>query len=429
MAERKPIPPVQVNWGFGEETSDQVHLEIGADSPPPPIFWTRRLVLILVLCTILGGVLFQTLSLLARRAEAAEQAALYATIQQSLILESWIWQRGDLDIATLLDPNARPEWTTWMSQCRQGVRKWAATQAQRPEYELLQVEEVGSDLVLASVAVVRSEVPDDRRYREVRFYRNVNGTWLRTSPPQELWGAEEQLQTAHFTLIFTTSDQKSVGILADQLDAIYQDLLGRVGLTAELDGPGLTIQVVADSMSPNAGRFAGRTLSVISPCLGRLPDDMSDSRQMAESVLYPLTGQVLAKAVGGAGDQQLTPGWFLVLRGVQSWLAQAVNPLPPTDLPPPQAALKFYVQASGLPTLADLRVNRDPDYTWASGWASQAAHSLIAYAMSTYGPDKLDDLVAGLTQYEGWETLIPVVFGVSAEEFEAGWHTYLRTQL
>jgi hypothetical protein len=31
-----------------------------------------------------------------------------------------------------------------------------------------------------------------------------------------------------------------------------------------------------------------------------------------------------------------------------------------------------------------------------------------------------------MKRYDSWETLIPAVYGVSAEEFEAGWQQSLR---
>src|SRR4029079_18836432 len=54
-----------------------------------------------------------------------------------------------------------------------------------------------------------------------------------------------------------------------------------------------------------------------------------------------------------------------------------------------------------------------------------ALATLIEYAVATYGRERLPALVAGLGQYETWDTLLPAVFGVSAAEFEAGWQAYL----
>ena len=60
---------------------------------------------------------------------------------------------------------------------------------------------------------------------------------------------------------------------------------------------------------------------------------------------------------------------------------------------------------------------------------SVAAATLIDYVVNTYGREKLPDLLAGIRTYENWTTLSPAVFGVSAEELEAGWQRYLAEQL
>jgi hypothetical protein len=54
-----------------------------------------------------------------------------------------------------------------------------------------------------------------------------------------------------------------------------------------------------------------------------------------------------------------------------------------------------------------------------------ALATLIEYAVVTYGRERLPVLVAGLGQYDSWDTLLPAVFGVSATEFEEGWQAYL----
>jgi hypothetical protein len=57
-----------------------------------------------------------------------------------------------------------------------------------------------------------------------------------------------------------------------------------------------------------------------------------------------------------------------------------------------------------------------------------ALATLIEYAVAAYGRDRLPALVAGLGQYESWDTLLPAVFGVSATEFEAGWQAHLAAR-
>lgn len=54
--------------------------------------------------------------------------------------------------------------------------------------------------------------------------------------------------------------------------------------------------------------------------------------------------------------------------------------------------------------------------------------TLIEYAVAAYGRERLPALLAGLGEYDRWETLIPAVYDVSPGEFEAGWQGYLTTQ-
>jgi hypothetical protein len=64
-------------------------------------------------------------------------------------------------------------------------------------------------------------------------------------------------------------------------------------------------------------------------------------------------------------------------------------------------------------------------FQWHCGRPSSNLEPVMEYAAATYGPPRIPVLVAALNQHERTETLIPAVFGVSADEFEAGWQIYL----
>jgi len=55
-----------------------------------------------------------------------------------------------------------------------------------------------------------------------------------------------------------------------------------------------------------------------------------------------------------------------------------------------------------------------------------AGFTLIDYAIKTYGEEYLPVLLARLETHKSWESLIPNVYDLSAEEFEAGWRQYLE---
>lgn len=57
-----------------------------------------------------------------------------------------------------------------------------------------------------------------------------------------------------------------------------------------------------------------------------------------------------------------------------------------------------------------------------------AMETVLEYVVATYGRDHLPRLITALDEYEGWPTLIPAVFGISAADFEEGWQAYLAEE-
>lgn len=51
--------------------------------------------------------------------------------------------------------------------------------------------------------------------------------------------------------------------------------------------------------------------------------------------------------------------------------------------------------------------------------------SVVDYAVTTFGRERLPDLLATAGQYHTWQTLVPNVYGISYEEFERGWRQHL----
>ena len=52
--------------------------------------------------------------------------------------------------------------------------------------------------------------------------------------------------------------------------------------------------------------------------------------------------------------------------------------------------------------------------------------TLLEYVADTYERERIPVLLAAFGAHERWDTLVPAVFGISAEEFEAGWRSYLQ---
>ncbi len=54
-----------------------------------------------------------------------------------------------------------------------------------------------------------------------------------------------------------------------------------------------------------------------------------------------------------------------------------------------------------------------------------AMETLIEYVVATYGRESLPRLIAALGDHPSWNSLIPAVYDISADEFEAAWQSHL----
>jgi hypothetical protein len=139
----------------------------------------------------------------------------------------------------------------------------------------------------------------------------------------------------------------------------------------------------------------------------------------------------------GSGQSFVLPGRYTALCAAHKlWLpspAQMNIPLVCADREWEDWYLAPWGSHDPLTRLDQLAVPGRPGSYMGSSDSNQVHHpgqtvalaTLIEYAVATYGRERLPMLMAGLGQYESWETLLPAVFGVSAAEFEAGWQMYL----
>ena len=62
----------------------------------------------------------------------------------------------------------------------------------------------------------------------------------------------------------------------------------------------------------------------------------------------------------------------------------------------------------------------------ASPTAYVTANPLVEFILVTYGVDTMPKLLDAFEEHDSWETLTSALFHLSADEFEAQWHAYLR---
>ncbi len=410
------------HWYFDEEARQREELLLGGREQHG-LRWIsrgqRRLARVLI-----GLALLAVVVSLGREYLVWEETRMRAIIGQSVQVEAWAWQRLDYAAITAsLDPEARADWVRWHTQSQQGRRTWAGRDARLPQVEVGQVEFLGRGRALVEVRLAAAEVPDVEQYREYRIYRNLAGEWLRTSTDTRLWGAQAEQTAGIFHFVYNAQDAVAVEKVVLQAETIWQNLHERLGLTTTSGNPSFQIVIQGENVGNGATRFEGDRLLLLSPKLTRSPVYEDESQTLSRMLSTALTRRAMDRFMQGRG---FDPRWSVTYEAALEWLAEEVNPLLPRDPRQESGALRKRVAQFGLPRLDDLLEKRHAGYYWWAGWASSAGHSLLAYAMNTYGAERIDDLIVGLTTAQDWEELSQSVFGVSAGELESGWHGYLR---
>ena len=260
-------------------------------------------------------------------------------------------------------------------------------------------------------------------YRETRFYRRDTETWLRTAPRAGYWGEEQSLETDHFRFEYRERDAEAVTSIAETLDTEYVRLRREVGLSAATASQHLTVQVVprTDVMH---WRFSGERLTLPSPALETVPTSVSHADYLYQMVMRPLSQRVFSDVLR---ELRVQPQWDPLAQGLRYWLWQGAGmEMVPSGWRYSMERL-LREELSRRPSLRLTDVSRWT--TWSNhGVRNMVASTVVAYGVETYGRDTLGPLLRATSEHETWESLVPAVYGVSAETFEAGWRAYLAEQ-
>jgi hypothetical protein len=230
--------------------------------------------------------------------------------------------------------------------------------------------------------------------------------------------------------------------------------------------------------------FEEGRLEVASPELLRVPVEMSDGAALLKSIVHPLVTQVTGEALL---EDRLRHEWSAMVRGLQLWQIYVGSEVPesslqerwfweivawldgnvveiqsgrrktpaadlyllcreffgwrhllPRSISLPvicvseswEAAIQYFITHT--PVGLDGLISRSEwetaaPTTWYGDWVQGVfAATVVDYVVEVYGRDALPALVEGFRTHGHWNTLIPEVFGVPMEEFEAGWHEFLQ---
>jgi hypothetical protein len=282
---------------------------------------------------------------------------------------------------------------------------------------------------LALVVVVSAE-PDKPwlplPYRQTRTFREGPAGWVPTASRPDLWGPPRTLETEHFRFAFRRRDTAAVVEIAGEVGALYTGLRRDVGLGPPEDGDVLTVEIVPEFVPiPNAVyRFpASQRLVLPSPELLPVPAEQTAAEVLRQMVVGELAGRVLGEMWGRA---PVPDRWRLLIDGVLLWHSgDAVAPFDRYAYEREQALQARLVAGPPLRLDELLYPPGSPMSEIIPAHLPMAARTLIEYVVDGYGRERLPALVEGLRHYDTWEALVPAVFGVSVNEFEAGWHAYL----
>ena len=240
--------------------------------------------------------------------------------------------------------------------------------------------------------------------------------------------------------------------------------------------------IVAPTGALSAPEAPLNRLRVPSPTILTRPVEISDTELLRLLILAPLAGEVIDQA--RQANPPMDGTWWMLTAAWRAWEIDRHSPLlanwpnavigyqhrdrqmgtMPQALPSRAAGLWQQCEIWRLPelqliltTLAPVDLCRPPADTSAVLHAPISLHldtlypidvefiystqawpapgywlpiikeeSLLDYTVDTFGRATLPALWQGLGEHKDWQTLIPAVFGVSAEEFEAGWQSYVK---
>lgn len=333
-----------------------------------------------------------------------------------------------------------------------------------------------AEVILTGLAPAHGTPPV---YRETRFYRETEQGWLRTQPDPALWGALRTLETDHLIWRYRQRDEAPVIGVAQQIDALYGQLQRDYGLAQSPEEAKQVIDVQVDAVPGIISPLMDTPTEAIvvpSPSMYIVPVEWTDAEILGQSVALILLENMWIRAVEQhriERSRSLLFGirlWQLweTRLGLSEWRDDVVRWLygdVASDADESEAELparyRELCAAHGIwmMTPATIGVPLRCDSSDSGPYFREVTvpglrrYSLIGlketehfydiritqlgkpiqmftvvdYAVTAYGRERLPDLVAALGRHDRWETLVPAVYGVSLDEFERGWQQHVAS--
>jgi len=375
-------------------------------------------------------------------------------------------QRSPRLAAALLDPASDGAWRGRI------VENLLADRSAPP---LVAVEEVELAESVARVQLSFTDPDLPLPSREVRFYRDAPGGWLRTAPVASFWGAAEEWQGSHFIFRYRERDRNAVLLAAPQVESVYLHLRRSLGLPL-LPTP-QTVVVQPDDR-PLAFDLPSGELRQPSPHLLNLPITVSHEDALFRSLIFYLINELVRESFDRYGYGRAWMWSNLTESALRNWLqlesgavrieSEQLFPWllggqagPDGGLPAGVAEECQLMQTLGVQVLllacrSDIQnvqprdlsalglsllvTTYDFDFSQDSNagnspsgplWRAESRQEIVAattlylYAVETYGIERFPPLLEALGDHRGWYEALPAAYGIPPEAFEVGWRVWL----
>jgi hypothetical protein len=325
-------------------------------------------------------------------------------------------------------------------------------------------------------------------YRQMRFYGQTSEGWQRIAPEPGLLGEWRRLETETLIFHYFDLDAAAVEEAAPLLDAFVAGIRADFGLSDAAVQHKLEI-TVAYTTNRFAANGLEHTVAMKSRLNGSrviihtalplpvwMPAAYTDGEAIVQTARLQLADAVIQEVLYHEDEQwrSTMQPWLSLLAALRLWefwesdsplavwkdeivemgMNARVNPgealvhydaichtFGVWDLSPMSMSIPLRCESAGreryltaiMPETLDLLLTPGTgccaieEIEQPSGYVI-ALTTVLDYIVATYGRERLPELVGVLGEHEGWETLIPAVFGVSAEEFEAGWQGYVAAR-
>jgi hypothetical protein len=273
------------------------------------------------------------------------------------------------------------------------------------------------------------------------YYRYSAEGWKRIEPNDANRGLYRYKETAHLLFQYYQVDQSLVEAVVPTVEtfnaALYRDI--GLHLPPAHDKVTVRIAIVAATQPVAPFKLVGYVtwesngIVVLSPRLSRVSTILASTDVLEQAVRANIAHQIVLLAVEEYQPQAV---WRPLVDGLQLWANAAYREFDFNLANSPatmdnllhgwltnKAPLQLPVLSEAPSLLSSLE--ETPGTDWQQLVLSK---TVIDYVIATYGRHSLARLLAGMHQYDSWQSLVPAVFHISMEEFERNWHAYLAAR-